>query len=175
MAFRTLILLSFLALLAWMEHGRKPRLGILYPVQVGVGGPAWRIDPLPVSDWSGCRALVLRPGKAEHGNTEEACFRKPCLLAAGRRYGMDLMLGGSVERFGDSLLVAWRLIGVESGEDLHVRAETLPFLGDDWRNRATGSLASFLRTYRPHPHEQTLQAGTDPSDRQAAYTADGRD
>ena len=125
MAFRTLILLSFLALLAWMEHGRKPRLGILYPVQVGVGGPAWRIDPLLVSDWSGCRALVLRPGKAEHGNTEEACFRKPCLLAAGRRYGMDLMLGGSVERFGDSLLVAWRLIGVESGEDLHVRAEIL--------------------------------------------------
>ncbi len=174
MTFRTLILLSFLALLAWMEHGRKPRLGIVRPAQTGLGGPEWRIDPLLVSDWSGCRALVLRSSDPEPVKGSSDCFRKPCLLAAGRRHGMDLMLGGSVERFGDSLLVSWRLIHVENGEDMHVRAELLPSDRGRWQDPALASLASFLREYRYLTHT-TTPSGIMPSDRQPAYTADGRD
>lgn len=174
MTFRTILLLTFLALIAWMELGRKPRMGMWCLAQGGLAGAEWRIDPLLVSAWSGCRTQVLAPRPKAIDKSGWPCFRKPCLLEVGRRYGMDLMLGGSVERFGDSLLVAWRLVEVDSGEDLRVRAEVLPFKEPEWRDAAMASLAGFLLATRDLQENATTRE-TFPSDRRSRDVADGRD
>lgn len=43
------------------------------------------------------------------------CFGKTCLVQAGRALKADKMLSGSVESFGDKIVVTMRLIDVESG------------------------------------------------------------
>ncbi len=46
----------------------------------------------------------------------KTCFGKTCVVAAGKSLGVDKMISGSVQRFGEKIVIALKVFDIESGE-----------------------------------------------------------
>jgi len=62
----------------------------------------------------------------EAGFDPETCFGKECQIRAGKVLGADIMLTGSVERFGNKIIFIFRLIDVK--EEVVVKSDVMEYL-----------------------------------------------
>lgn len=119
-------LLAFL-LIAWSSNGfaqttKKSSVGVL---DIDVNGIMYdsktigSIVRLEV-DKTGAFVLIDKYEMADIYKKENFssanCYSKSCLVTAGKLINADKMISGSVERFGEKIIVTMRLINVQSGE-----------------------------------------------------------
>lgn len=56
----------------------------------------------------------------EQGFQQTGCTTDECIVQVGRLIGVEQMVGGSVSKFGNMYSISTRIVGVETGEILHI-------------------------------------------------------
>ncbi len=116
-------LLTYLLLAsgAWADPERKPTIAVLNIDSKGViqdaeaMGYMVRLELEKTGAYSVLDRYEVADVFSKNKFAAENCFSKSCVVEAGKLLKTDKMLSGSVERFGEKIVVTMRLIDVDSG------------------------------------------------------------
>lgn len=73
------------------------------------------------------------------------CLGQHCLRAIGDDYAVDLVLGGSVDRVLDRVLIAWRLVRVNQSDRDWIWVNDYPYVPDQLETVIRSSIRQFIR------------------------------
>lgn len=73
------------------------------------------------------------------------CLGSRCLRAMGEDQSVDLVLGGSVERVVDRILIAWRLVQVNHPDQEWLWVNDYPFIPGQLETTIRNSIRQFIR------------------------------
>ncbi len=73
------------------------------------------------------------------------CLGSRCLLAMGEDQAVDLVLGGSVERVVDRILISWRLVQVNHPNQEWLWVNDYPYIPDQLETTIRNSIRQFIR------------------------------
>lgn len=74
------------------------------------------------------------------------CLRPVCMHQAGQMAGVDMVLGGSIERLADRLLIGWRMVDLRNEDVDWFAVQDQPYLPERLETMIRASLREFLAT-----------------------------
>ena len=73
------------------------------------------------------------------------CLGSRCLRAMGEDQAVDLVLGGSIERVVDRILIAWRLVQVNHPDQEWLWVNDYPYIPDQLETAIRNTIRQFIR------------------------------